>query len=772
MEIVSKFYPRPYQLKVLNALQSGIKRVVWVCHRRAGKDVTMLNWCISQLVSTTQTCFYVMPTYSQGKKVIWDSITNDGLRILDYFPSEFIAQKNNQEMKLRLKNGSLFQVIGSDNIDSLMGTNPKIVVFSEYALQDPAAWDYIRPILLVNKGVAIFISTPRGRNHFHELCLTAKTTPGWFYERLTIEDTGILTPEDMDQERLEGMSEELIQQEYYCSFDRGVEGSYSAQLLMEMREKGKIASFKHDSYRMTYTAFDLGWEDATAIIFFQFHGSDIHIIDCEEFNHTKLLHVKDILTKRGYKYGGHLFPHDVEQVDGLISGCTRKEYLEELQIPVTTVPKMPIADGIQAVRAIMTNRIHIDEGCKGLIRSLENYHRTWDDKKKIYNQHPHHDEYSHYCFVGETKIKTKFGSKRIDKLKVGELIKTPLGMRKILNIHVREVFETVEIKTSMNKIECTPEHDIFTQKGLIKSNALRYHTLEPYSVLRCKLWKILFGFCLKESDLKGFKKTILSQKINDKSSLMGSILDGMVFTTDEQSHHLIKPLHCIVQFGFSIMELFQKTWKYIIKTITNKIIIYPTWNYLTEATTNPIMRYVKIAGLNPKNVKIYSEVNQSWLRNGIDRKKEENGIKTMLKTPYLTLKKSDILSNVNGVKPIIQQCMHGKNSAQTDVKQKIGFIQKWIMKAVNVKYVNDLLMLISMPSKQHVVKSVELKKCNTPKKVYDLTIEEDGCYYANGYLASNCDAMRYLACGLYLIDSNPNASLANEAKALRSFWGG
>ena len=183
------FNPRPYQLNFLRALDSGIKKAVWVCHRRAGKDICTLNWCIKTLMQETATCFYIMPTYSQGKKVIWDSVNNDGFRFLDYFPKQIIANKNNQEMKIRLINGSLFQVIGSDNIDSLMGTNPKIVVFSEAALQDPQAWEYIRPILRVNKGYAIFISTPRGKNHFYELFRMAKQNSDWFAERLTVEDT-------------------------------------------------------------------------------------------------------------------------------------------------------------------------------------------------------------------------------------------------------------------------------------------------------------------------------------------------------------------------------------------------------------------------------------------------------------------------------------------------------------------------------------------------------------------------------------------------------
>lgn len=732
----------------------------------------MLNWCIFELIRETQTCFYVMPTYSQGKKVIWDSITNDGFRIIDYFPPEVIAQKNNQEMKIRLHNGSLFQVIGSENIDSLMGTNPKLVVFSEYALQDPSAWDYIRPILRANKGTAIFISTPRGRNHFFDLCNTARTTEGWFYERLTINDTKFLTQADMDQERKEGMSEELIQQEYYCSFDRGVEGSYYADLVHNMRESERLGVFNYDPYKMVYTAFDLGWEDATAIIFFQFRGTDIIVIDADEFNHTKLLLVKELLDKKGYKYGGHLFPHDVENVDGLITGCTRKEYLEELKISVTTVPKLPIADGIQSVRAIMTSRVFISEKCKGLIKSLENYHHEWDEKKKIYSSKPLHDQFSHYCFVGETKIKTRFSEKRIDELKIGDFVRTPLGMRKVLRIHKRQVFETYEIKTSSNNFECTNEHDIFTQNGLTKSDALRYHTLEPYGVFRGILWKILFGFCLRESDLKGFKKTILSLKIDDKSSLMGSILDGMDFTIDAGSQRKIKLARCIGQFGSLISAQFQKTWKFITKTITNKIMKFRTLNCFQEEIINPIMHYAPTAGHNPMNAKYYSETNRNLRKNGIDPKKGENGIKITQTKPFPYSKKSDTQKNANGVIKTIPLCTLGKDFVQMDAKQNTGFIRELIMKIVSVKFVKKLLKLISMPSKRHAVTNVELKKCSIPKKVYDLTIEEDGCYYANGYLVSNCDAMRYLACGLHLIDSNPNTSLTNDARAVRAFWGG
>jgi hypothetical protein len=337
-----------------------------------------------------------MPTYSQAKKVIWDAATNDGQRILDYIPNEFIAQKNQQEMKIRLHNGSLFQLIGSDNIDSLMGTNPKIVIFSEYALQTTDAWDFIRPILKVNGGTAIFISTPRGRNHFFDLFNMANTQPDWFVEKLTYKDTGVLTDADIEKEIAEGMSEELALQEYSCSFDRGIDGAIYARLINKMRMEDRIGEFLYDPYKLVNVSFDIGWTDMTAIIFFQMEGEKIKIIDYEEHSNKTLNWYKGLLQDKGYRYGTYLFPHDIAQVDGLSTGLTRQEILEDLNIPVTKVPRSYIVDGIEAVRAILSSRVYIDEKkCLTLLKCLENYHREYDERKKVYKDKPAHTWASH-----------------------------------------------------------------------------------------------------------------------------------------------------------------------------------------------------------------------------------------------------------------------------------------------------------------------------------------------------------------------------------------
>ena len=156
---MNKFQPRSYQLPILDAIENkGYKRVVAILPRRAGKDFTAFNLAIRQCLNKVCVVYYIFPTYSQAKKVIWDSVTNDGKRFLDLIPDELVTSKNGQEMKIRFANGSLLQLVGSDNINSLMGTNPYGVIFSEYALQDPRAYQFIRPILAANDGWALFIS--------------------------------------------------------------------------------------------------------------------------------------------------------------------------------------------------------------------------------------------------------------------------------------------------------------------------------------------------------------------------------------------------------------------------------------------------------------------------------------------------------------------------------------------------------------------------------------------------------------------------------------
>lgn len=223
LKIPYNFEPRDYQRPVFEALERGIKRVVSVWHRRAGKDKTFFNLMVRESIKRRGNYYYFFPTYSQGRKALWDGKDKDGFPFLGHIPDECVRKKNEAEMKINLSWGSLIQLVGSDNYDSVMGTNPVGCVFSEYALQDPKAWDFIRPILVENQGWALFNFTPRGRNHGWELYQSALQDPAWFVHLLTIDDTKAITHADVQAEIRAGMPDELAQQEFFCSFNVGSE---------------------------------------------------------------------------------------------------------------------------------------------------------------------------------------------------------------------------------------------------------------------------------------------------------------------------------------------------------------------------------------------------------------------------------------------------------------------------------------------------------------------------------------------------------------------
>lgn len=394
------FTPRRYQLPVLRALDGGAKRVVSVWHRRAGKEKTFINYTAATAAcDRVGTYFYLFPTYTQAKKAIWDGRDRDGFPFLGHFPKEIVAKRNEQELKLTMHNGSIFQLIGSDNIDAIMSTNPIGCVFAEYALQDPRAWDYVRPILRENGGWAIFDFTPRGKNHGYQIFdmakkLMAEGDPDWYAERLTVEDTGVLSAADIDAERREGMDEEMIQQEYYCSFEGAQQGSFYGRVLSIAEADGRVCGVPVQTGVSVDTAWDLGIGDATAIWFFQNVGREIHLIDYYENSGEGLSHYAQVLQKKGYVYGRHIAPHDI-RVRELGTGKSRLETALSLGIRFDVAPDLSVEDGIEATRALIPqcwfDRAKTERGRL----ALSSYHKTWDERRKMFLAQPYHDWSEH-----------------------------------------------------------------------------------------------------------------------------------------------------------------------------------------------------------------------------------------------------------------------------------------------------------------------------------------------------------------------------------------
>ena len=356
----------------------------------------------------------MFPTYAQAKKVLWDGRDREGFPFMAHIPHEIVKTSNETELRKELVNGSAIQLIGTDNIDSVLGTNPIGCVFSEYAMQDPRAWDYMRPILRENGGWAIFDYTPRGKNHGYALYQMARSNPEWFAEVLTVDDTRALSPGDIDKERKEGMSEELIQQEYYCSFEGVQFGAYYGKQLQQAEQDKRIGNVPYETELGVETWWDLGIGDSTAIWFTQSVGREVRIIDYYEASGEGFPHYAKVLQGKPYIYSQHHAPHDIE-VRELGSGRSRREVAQSLGITFQVVPNISVEDGIEAARAILSRCWFDKLKCERGLNALASYHKDWDDRLKTWRSQPQHDWASHaadafrYLAVGHktAKIKTQ-----------------------------------------------------------------------------------------------------------------------------------------------------------------------------------------------------------------------------------------------------------------------------------------------------------------------------------------------------------------------------
>ena len=436
IDIPFNWKPREYQKPLCHYLEKGGKRAVVAWHRRAGKDEVALHWAAYAAQKRPATYWHMLPEAAQARKAIWNAINpHTGKRRIDeVFPKEIRANTNETEMFIRFLSGSTWQVVGSDNFNSLVGSPPAGVVGSEWALANPLAWAYLRPILAENNGWSVFISTPRGRNHFHKMLVGAKDDPATFNQVLTAEDTNVFTPEALQRELREFQNEygeeqgkSLFMQEYYCSFDSAILGSVYGEWMQKAEKSNRICKVEHDASLPVFTAWDLGRTDATAIWFYQQAKNEIRFIDYWEANGKdpyqlcEQLYGREIIIKsrhpvsgaitdwslggnidgashrQKYNYSKHYVPHDAAYKLLAASGRSIVQQSHEFGVKMFVVPATSQQNGITAARkALEFSWFNKDsEGICHAIECLKNYHRKWDEKKQDYNDTPYHDWSSH-----------------------------------------------------------------------------------------------------------------------------------------------------------------------------------------------------------------------------------------------------------------------------------------------------------------------------------------------------------------------------------------
>lgn len=403
--IPNDWEPRKYQMRTWHALDDlGKRRALVIAHRRWGKDDLALNWTAAAMQLRPGTYWHMLPQASQARKAIWDAINpHTGVKRIDQaFPKELRRSTRNNDMFIEFTNGATWQVVGSDNFNSLVGSPPIGIVLSEWALANPSAWAFLRPILLENDGWALFITTPRGRNHVAQMVRGFQDDPTWHVEISDVSKTGVFTDEQLEAERREMVVEygedygnALFEQEYNCSFDAAVMGAYFGPLVTLAEQEGRIPKRVEVNPDLpVHSAWDIGVGDSTAIWCFQVHPDGVTVVDFYVSSGVGVEHYIDWLNERGYA-GSDYVPHDAK-VKEWGTGKTRVERMIELGRDPKLVPNMKLPDGIQAARDFLRGVLAIDgTKCEHGIEALRVYRRNWDDINKVFQEHPVHDWSSH-----------------------------------------------------------------------------------------------------------------------------------------------------------------------------------------------------------------------------------------------------------------------------------------------------------------------------------------------------------------------------------------
>jgi phage terminase large subunit len=400
--------PRPHQRRLWNHLRERDgKRAIAIWHRRAGKDEVCLHSTAVAAMVRAGNYWHCLPEYLQGRKAIWTAINpHTGRRRIDEaFPPKLRTSTNDNEMFIRFVNGSTWQVVGSDRYDATVGASVAGVVYSEWALANPSAWGYHRPMLEENDGWAVFISTPRGRNHCKDMFEHAKRTNNWFAELLTAPDTGTLTTAQLDEalaeyQALYGIDVGRLQfeQEYLCSFNAAILGSFYSYEMAQVRAEGRIVEIEPLPGVPMHRAWDLGVGDDTSIWWFQAVGAQLYILDHYAASGVGLEHYAGVIERRhaehGWLHGTDYVPHDAK-VREFGTGRTRVETMQGIGLKPMLVPDASKDDGINAVRRTLPLCVFHPRCEDGGISALEQYRREWDDEKKAFRASAVHDWTSH-----------------------------------------------------------------------------------------------------------------------------------------------------------------------------------------------------------------------------------------------------------------------------------------------------------------------------------------------------------------------------------------
>ena len=368
-----------------------------------GKDICYMNIECMKSFDRKGLYLHMLPEFAHARRTLWDGFTNDGDRLIDIaFPPEIRKNINDHDMQIELRNGSVWQLGGSDQYDRWVGGNPIWITYSEFALANPKGWEIMRPILKNNGGSAAFISTPRGYNHLWRMLELAKQEPGWRWAHQNAVDVGLMTMDDVAEEVRLGMPEELTRQEYLCDFSAANIGAILGRYVEAADKAGRLTEGVWDpaGERIDISA-DIGFRDTAAFWFWQSWFDGFGLVEYDEDNGMDAEEWIERLANKPWRYGTIYLPHDARAK----TFATRHSVIEQFIKArddgtlncerIVIVPQVKTQDRINAARTVLPHCHFEHAACAPGILALREWSYVWDDERRNYSREPDHNWASH-----------------------------------------------------------------------------------------------------------------------------------------------------------------------------------------------------------------------------------------------------------------------------------------------------------------------------------------------------------------------------------------
>ena len=501
-----------------------------------------------------------------------------------------------------------------------------------------------------------------------------------------------------------------------------------------------LAISPYDPLQPVYVAMDIGVNDLTVLVFIQCVHGEIRVVDFYADSGKGVeFYCHFLQQEKRFLYHTIFLPHDARKRDGIVVDNTYEREFRKLFSHTET--KFVVLKQTDKQILISNAKIKLSRcvfyltKTKTLLEYLGKYRKKWSEMYGRYEDSPYHDI---SCFIGETLVETEHGLKRIDKIVVGDRVLTPTGYRYVRNVFQYKTKSLLKIKSDSADLICTSHHKIFSNKGIVTADSLRYND-QMITQEECEDWdRSLYRGKAREL---GFKDFFLSMSQEQRSILMATATPRINSDIGVEDHqYQTAEDHCIELCGSITRE---KSLPNMISTIwmmINRTMLSTTWNLSPTATTCPCTCLQKKEGFFQE--KQYLKLSQP-LRSGTHHPKGLSGIESTESMPLLKsrcwkrlVRFARKLTFLLGKTP---QCV------QTHAALNIEEILEKIPKSVNAISAMKNLSVSNIASKGTVLGVAELYS-DIEIEVYDLEVEIDHCYFANGILVSNshyADAFQY-----------------------------